>query len=259
MTEPDRRSLVIGLGEVGRPLFTLLSQAERDAIGMDIEPADNTGPIGVMHICIPFRNETQFREAVDSYARMYRPEIIAIHSTVLPGTTREMQRLTGIDCVYSPVRGKHAKMAEPHRRYAKFVAGTHQPAVMRVVEQLTAARIPARIVSNPDGLELAKLLETTYFGLLIAWAQEMNRFAGSVDADYREVGAFFAEVDYLPSVLFQPGVIGGHCVMPNITLLKRRFSSPFLDAIEWSNAERQAEVDAADAHCADRLVPLAML
>ena len=44
----------------------------------------------------------------------------------------------------------------------------------------------------------------------------MNRFAETVNADYLEVGKFFREIAYLPNVLFQPGYIGGHCVMPNI-------------------------------------------
>ena len=79
-------------------------------------------------------------------------------------------------------------------------------------------------MSSPEALELAKLLETTYFGLLIAWAQEMNRFAETANADYLEVGKFFREIGYLPNVLFQPGFIGGHCVMPNIALLQQRFN-----------------------------------
>jgi UDP-glucose 6-dehydrogenase len=99
-------------------------------------------------------------------------------------------------------------------------------------------------MSTPEALELAKLLETTYFGLLIAWAQEMNRFSETVSADYVEVGKFFREIAYLPNVLFQPGFIGGHCVMPNIDLLQQRFPSEFLQVVKGSNETRKAELAA---------------
>ena len=68
--------------------------------------------------------------------------------------------------------------------YVKFVAGTVAEATERVQAHFIAAGLKSEIISTPEALELAKLLETTYFGLLIAWAQEMNRFAGAVNADY---------------------------------------------------------------------------
>jgi UDP-N-acetyl-D-mannosaminuronate dehydrogenase len=117
----------------------------------------------------------------------------------------------------------------------------------------------SEIMSTPEALELAKLLETTYFGLLIAWAQEMNRFAGTVNADYLEVGKFFREIAYLPNVLFQPGYIGGHCVMPNIALLQQRFESEFLEVIKRSNKTRMAELSAQEQqNTLEHLKPLAL-
>jgi len=84
----------------------------------------------------------------------------------------------------------------------------------------------------------------------------MNRFAGAVDADYEEMSRFFSEIGYLPRVMFQPGIIGGHCVMPNIRLLEQRFESPFLTAIRNSNEARKAEIAAPPADSTSRLQPL---
>ena len=88
-----------------------------------------------------------------------------------------------------------------------------------------------------------KLTETTYFALMIAWAQEVERFAEQVQVDYEAVASFYEEIGFFPPVKYFPGVIGGHCVMPNIELLKERYSSRLLDAIEWSNELRAAEGD----------------
>jgi UDP-N-acetyl-D-mannosaminuronate dehydrogenase len=252
-------TLVVGLGEVGKPLFTILKKQGLEVVGIDIEPVCVERPVGIMHICLPFKDPGQFRSSVASYARKYRPQVIVVNSTVVPGTSRALEKEFGIPCVSSPIRGKHTKMVDDLFVYVKFVAGANPEATERVRAQFRAAGLQSETISTPETLELAKLLETTYFGLLIAWAQEMNRFAGSVNADYLEVGKFFREISYLPGVLFQPGFIGGHCVLPNVGILQQRFQSEFLDAIMHSNEARKVELDAQQAQrTSEPLQPLAL-
>jgi len=250
-------TLVVGLGEVGKPLFTILHKQDPEVIGIDIEPVSIDRQVGILHVCFPFKTSDLFQNVVASYARKYRPEVIVVNSTVVPGTTRNIETETGIPCVYSPIRGKHTKMVDDLYMYVKFVAGANAEATDRVQTQFRAAGLQSETISTPEALELAKLLETTYFGLLIAWAQEMNRFAETVNADYLEVGKFFSEIAYLPKVLFQPGIIGGHCVMPNINLLQQRFQSDFLEVMKSSNEARKAELAAQQQqHIDERLQPL---
>jgi UDP-N-acetyl-D-mannosaminuronate dehydrogenase len=252
-------TVVVGLGEVGKPLYTILQNHEPSTIGIDITPVPVEQPVGILHVCFPLVNGTQFQSAVEGYAIKYSPSVIVINSTVVPGTTRAIEKSTGIACVYSPVRGKHTKMVDELQTYVKFVAGTDGLAAERVQAHFKAAGIPSETMSAPEALELAKLLETTYFGLLIAWAQEMNRFAVKMDADYLEVGKFFKEIAYLPNVLFQPGHIGGHCVMPNIALLQQCFQSEFLEVMKRSNEARKLELaEEKQASTAERLKPLAL-
>jgi UDP-N-acetyl-D-mannosaminuronate dehydrogenase len=110
-------------------------------------------------------------------------------------------------------------------------------------------------MSSPEALELAKLMETTYFGVLVSWAQEMNRFAGAVDADYWETTAFMEEIDFFPPVVFEPGYIGGHCVMPNLELLEQVRRSRFIDVMRESNASRERELQERGLATATRLSP----
>ena len=97
-------------------------------------------------------------------------------------------------------------------------------------------------ISKLETLELAKLGETTYFGVLIAFAQELNRYANRVDGDYAEALDFFEEVDFLPNTKYFPGFIGGHCVIPNIDLMRTIASSPMLEAVLESNRRRVEEL-----------------
>jgi UDP-N-acetyl-D-mannosaminuronate dehydrogenase len=243
--------LVVGLGEVGRPLLEVLSRAYL-AEGRDIEDRVFER-VGVLHLCFPFGKE--FVASAVHYVREYQPELVIVNSTVAPGTTRAIHTKTRVPTVYSPVRGKHTRMGDELRIYSKFVAGSSAEAVAHAEEHFTAAGIQTRQMSSFEVLELAKLLETTYFGLLIAWAQEMDRFNVALGTDYREVTQFFDEIGFLPSVHFEPGFIGGHCVMPNLTLLEQVRGSLFVETIRKSNDLREAEWHSAGRSFSQRLAP----
>jgi UDP-N-acetyl-D-mannosaminuronate dehydrogenase len=196
-----------------------------------------------MHICIPFREEEEFAEAVTSYVRRFEPALVIINSTVLPGTTRALAAATGGSIVYSPVRGKHVKMVAELRHYTKFVAGVTSAAAADAMRHFAAVGIKTAAMARPETLELAKLAETTYFGAQIAFAQELDRYAQRVSADYDEAISFFNEVEFLPRTRYFPGFIGGHCVVPNIQLLQRIARSPLLSAILESNRLRRRELE----------------
>ena len=243
--------LVVGLGEIGGPLLAILRNAHQ-AAGRDIEDRPFHG-VRVLHLCFPFTPD--FVSSAARYVSFYEPRVIVVNSTVVPGTTREVQEKTGVPAVYSPVRGKHARMTDELRHYRKFVAGESAQAVTLVESHFAAAGITTQRMSSPETLELAKLLETTYFGVLVWWAQEMDRFAEAVGADYWETIDFFEEIDYFPPVGFQPGYIGGHCVMPNLELLAQARRSPFIDVMRESNSRRAREWEERGLSTAVRLSP----
>src|SRR5215471_17235652 len=112
--------IVVGLGEVGKPLHELLSEKYR-TIGIDIEPVPTDGECAVLHICYPFSD--RFVETAVKYINQNRPTLTVINSTVAGRTTLKIHRLTGMNIVYSPVRGKHFKMKQDLLRYAKFIGG----------------------------------------------------------------------------------------------------------------------------------------
>jgi UDP-N-acetyl-D-mannosaminuronate dehydrogenase len=250
-TPAEAAVLVVGLGEIGDPLLGILREAHQ-AAGRDIEDRPFDG-VQVLHLCFPYSSD--FVLAASRYVSLYEPRVVVINSTVIPGTTREIHEKTGVQAVYSPVRGKHTRMTDELRRYRKFVAGTSAQAVALVEDHFSAAGLTTQRMSSPEALELAKLLETSYFGVLVAWAQEMDRFAEAAGADYWETTGFFEEIDFFPPVSFQPGFIGGHCVMPNLELLEQVRRSPFIDAMRESNRCRAREWQERGLSTADRLSP----
>jgi UDP-N-acetyl-D-mannosaminuronate dehydrogenase len=232
-----KRVVVVGLGEVGKPLFGLISK-HHTAIGVDINPPDE--PIehpDILHICFPF----QVRDFVGETARyiaLFRPALTIINSTVEVGTTRAVAERTHAAVVYSPVRGKHAHMLEDLQKYAKFIGGINPKATKLAAEHFQSLGLKTKVLSSPEASELAKLTETTYFGLIIAWAQDVERYCDRCGADYDEVISIYEEINFLPPVKYTPGVIGGHCVMPNIEILSKLYHSELLRAIKTSNQKK---------------------
>lgn len=227
---------VVGLGEVGKPLFELMSQYH-DTVGVDIAPPERVEPVDVLHICYPFEISDFVGETVH-YIDMYNPTLTVINSTVAIGTTRKIAERTGSNVVNSPIRGKHACMLEELRLYTKFVGGVTPFASEQAAMHFESVGLTTKTLSSPEATELAKLTETTYFGLLITWAQEVERYCDKTGADYSEVVSFYQEIKYLPPVKYFPGTIGGHCVMPNIKILSLLDHSDVLATIESSNASK---------------------
>ena len=237
----NTKTLVVGLGEVGGALAEVLERAH-PVLKHDIERREFSDSIGVMHICIPFTSRAQFEPLAIEYIRRFKPQLTIINSTVLPGTTRSISEKTGSPVAYSPVRGKHVKMAKDLLHYVKFVAAGDEAWAEQAAAHFQEHGMKTRVLEKPETLEVAKLGETTYFGVIIAWAQEFNRYVQRAGGDYEEATEFFEEVGFLPRQRYFPGFIGGHCVIPNINLLLQIDSAPLLEAILESNQRRAIEM-----------------
>lgn len=240
----DSRVIVVGMGEVGRPLLQILVR-KYPCVEVDISPVEVSNPCSVLHVCYPFQI-SGFFDVTAGYIQKYRPELTIINSTVAPGTTRKLHALVQRPIVYSPVRGKHVRMEKDMLRYKKFVAGISEESTLKAANHFAQAGFSTETFRSPEIAELSKLVETTWLGILVGWAQDVERMAAKCGASYDEVNAFIQEIDFLPSHTF-PGQIGGHCVMSNIEILRKEFSSRFLEAIVESNRLKSEESQAVAA------------
>lgn len=233
----NKTVVILGLGEVGKPLLQLTSKYH-DVIGVDIAPpTQKIEQVDILHICYPFEIKDFVGETA-RYIERYKPTVTIIDSTVGIGTTRAVANRTGSKVVHSPVRGKHVRMLEELSKYVKFVGAIEPEAGRLAAEHFESMGLKTRVLSTPEASELAKLTETTYFGLLIAWAQEIERYCDQSGANYDEIVSFYEEIKFFPPVKYSSGVIGGHCVMPNIEILSKFDHSAMLKAIQSSNQQK---------------------
>ena len=229
--------IIVGLGEVGKPLLEIV-KTKHEVFGVDINLAAPLNRCDVMHICFPFGDQKFVAQVVEYIAR-YQPGLTIINSTVAPGTSRRIAGASGMSVVNSPVRGKHVRMREEMLHYTKFIGALDPESATRATQHFESVGMKTKVLGSPEATEIAKLTETTYFGVLIAWAQEVERYCREVGASYDEVVSFYEEIKFFPPVKYFPGVIGGHCVIPNIAILLREFPSGLLQAIVQSNVLKE--------------------
>jgi UDP-N-acetyl-D-mannosaminuronate dehydrogenase len=230
----ENNVVVVGLGEVGRPLLELLSKHYK-TVGVDLVlPEHPIGKVDVLHVCYPFEIKDFVGETA-RYIDLFKPALTVVNSTVAIGTTRAVAARTGTALAHSPVRGKHVRMLQELETYAKFIGPMDAASGKLAAEHFQGAGLKTKVLAAPEATELAKLTETTYFGLLISWAQELERYCEKTGQSYDEIWSIYEEIGFFPKTKYFPGVIGGHCVMPNIELLLKFDDSALLRAIQTSN------------------------
>ena len=229
----NTKDIVAGLGEIGFPIMKLISSGTL-VIAYDTNPALRKKTIPqkhqllktkFLHVCIPF-NES-FEKNIIVLIKKFNPQGLVIHSTISPGTTKKLQDKTSIPIIYSAIKGVHRRMLHDLKRYTKFFALEPQApnekwATKEYANLMKKCGVKTKKMSNPITLELAKIVtDTSYYGWLINYAQISNIIAQKHGVDYDEMWSFAEEIHKFlgnrPKLF--PGFIGGHCVIPNLSLI----------------------------------------
>ena len=252
--------MVLGLGEIGTALFSILKDEEGSfhVYGLDVEKskmqalnqdeAKLPARIDTMHVCLPCKKPDAFVDIVCGYAERFNPNLVIINSTVPPGTTMKIQQRCRCLVAHSPVRGVHKNpehMKWEIRRWRKYVGGANSKATEAARKHFEKAHLRVKALNSCNETELAKLFETTYRAWMIACFQEMHRITRNIGADFDDVVDFLEDTHRirLDRPIMYPGFIGGHCLMPNIELLMQSYDSEFLRLVIKSNEKRKIEIE----------------
>ena len=139
------------------------------------------------------------------------------------------------------MRGRHPNLEKGILSFVKFIGPTSEKAGELAKEHFDTIGVKSEILNSPLDTELGKLFSTTYYAINIAFHQEMDRICELFGADFKKAVTRFNETctmdieHKVPRPIMFPGVIGGHCLIPNINILKKDIDSKFLDAILESN------------------------
>lgn len=224
---------ILGNGEVG----SAIAQFFKSPKIKDLKRKDDFSGIEVLHVCIP--QSKNFVNIVRKEIRDYKPKLVIVHSTVIPGTTKKIGRMA----VHSPVRGTHPKLYKGVKTFVKYIGADDRKAGLLAQRHLESLGMKTKLVKKSATTELGKLLDTTYYGLCIAFHGEMKKFCDKFGVDFDDAIVDFNKTynegytklgmsHVVRPVLYAPkGGIGGHCITPNAELLNGLFTSKALDLV----------------------------
>jgi len=240
---------ILGYGEIGSSIEKLYRSRGYDI--RIIDPAKNFDDsfegVDIINICIPYSKI--FKVIVEDIINHASPKLTIIHSSIPVGTTKSIQDKYVKDAAYStyvvhsPVRGNHPDLFYSLKTFVKYIGTDTLIGAKLCAEHFGEIGIEYKYIGSSKTTELAKLMCTTYYGLCIAWHDEMDKlckehgveFESAVEhwnKTYNEGYTKMGMSNVVRPVLYPPkGKIGGHCVIPNAKLLRDVIDSNLLNAI----------------------------
>ncbi|MBI2613579.1 MAG: hypothetical protein HYW62_02310 [Candidatus Levybacteria bacterium] len=240
---------IVGVGEVGSSVLALVSRVHNVFMRDIDKDTIKNQKLDVLHVCIPYGKD--FEKIVIENVKRNNPDLTIIESTILVKTTENIYKLIKKPIVHSPVRGFHTTMVGDLKRFVKFVGSVDRKFAQDAKKYYKTLGVNAQVVTSSRETEMGKLLDTTYYALCIAWHQEMDRFCKKYNINFDEAVTAFNKTyndgyrNSKPNVIrpvLTPGFIGGHCLMPNIEILKKSFKSDFLRVVEESNDKKKKNI-----------------
>jgi len=223
--------IILGMGEVGETLFDLLVDRKFDCIGIDLDDSKCKNYTEneiienpqYLHVCLPGELEKFTDIVIEWVNKIKNIQVAVIHSTVKPGTTKTIQEKSSIPILFSPVRGVHRRFLDDIKKYTKFISFDGTEINSKIKKDLENRFKKVDWMSTTKTAELAKILvDTTYYGWLINYAQITKMICEKENVDFDEMWKFADEIHEnlgnRPKMF--PGIIGGHCVIPNLNLVK---------------------------------------
>ena len=223
--------IILGMGEVGETLFDLLIDRKFDCIGIDLDDSKCKNYTEneiienpqYLHVCLPGELEKFTDIVIEWVNKIKNIQVAVIHSTVKPGTTKTIQEKSSIPILFSPVRGVHRRFLDDIKKYTKFISFDGTEINSKIKKDLENRFEKVDWMSTTKTAELAKILvDTTYYGWLINYAQITKMICEKENVDFDEMWKFADEIHEnlgnRPKMF--PGIIGGHCVIPNLNLVK---------------------------------------
>jgi UDP-N-acetyl-D-mannosaminuronate dehydrogenase len=223
--------IVLGMGEVGETLFHLLEERNIDSIGIDVDSSkcknysknDHIKNPEYLHVCLPGELSEFIDITLNWINKIEGLEVVLVHSTVKPGTTKKIQEKSKIPVLFSPVRGVHKRFLDDIKKYTKFISSDKENIDPKIKLDLEKRFKKIDWMSTTKTAELAKILvDTTYYGWLINYAQITKMICEKEGIDFDEMWKFADEIheNLGNRPKMYPGIIGGHCVIPNLNLIE---------------------------------------
>lgn len=224
---------ILGYGEVGKAVAKFYKNPKIKDLNRD----DGFSGVEILHVCLPWNKN--FIKIVKKEIKKTKPKLTIIHSTVAPGTTKKIGSIT----VHSPIRGVHPYLKEGIKTFVKYIGTDNKKAGLLARKHFQSLGIKTKVFNPSLITEIGKILDTSYYGLCIAWHGEMDKLCKKYGIDfekavidfnktYNDGYAKLGKKNVIRPVLYPPkSGIGGHCIIENTKIIQKYFDSLALDLI----------------------------
>jgi len=226
---------ILGYGQVGQAIAKFYKKPKIK----DLNRNDGLKGVEILHVCLPWTEN--FIGIVKKEIKKIKPKLTIVHSTVAPKTTKKIGGMV----VHSPIRGVHPHLYKGIRTFIKYIGADNKKAGEMAKRHLENLGTKTKVFYPSVTTELGKLLDTSYYGLVIAWHGEMKKICDKLGVNFEEAVTDFnktynegykklGKLNVVRPVLYPPQKttgITGHCVVPNAQILKKYFKSQALDLL----------------------------
>lgn len=266
--------IIIGLGEIGSAWFSILSNTKIEILGIDIKGnkekkgRKNIKKSGkrIMHICMPFIKD--FEKTVSQYIKEYKPDLVIINTSCKVGSARKVYsickagNLPNTRIVHIPVRGVHPNIDKGIKTFVSAIgpvnnsSGKNDSSGKMAHDYLNMLGIKSDVFNSSEETEMAKLLDTSYYGWNILFAKQVlelckeygldfdnvyTKFNKSYNDGYKKLGkSSVIRPVLIPPQIFNRRIgiknnkIDGHCVRTNLEILKAMKKSSKIKFIDYA-------------------------
>lgn len=235
---------VLGIGEVGSAISSIFEKKYL-VLKKDIKFDEiKEKRLDVLHVCLSY--SSNFVNIVCFQAKLNKPKLIVVHSTVLPGTTEKIYKKTKIPAVHSPVMGTHPNLEKDILNFTKIIGPCSKKSANLAVRHFKDVGIKTVMISNSTASEVGKLLDTTYYAWNILFCKQIGKLAAELNLKFEEIYTVFNQVYnqgykkskpnvVRPMLRYEPGPIGGHCIIPNAYILNKFIKNDLTDFVIKAN------------------------
>jgi len=231
---------ILGYGEIGKAVARFYQNKKKFKLLLKDLNFDQfvNKKIDILNVAIPCFSEKQFIETIARVIKKNKPNLVIIHSTIIPGMTKKIIQKTKTRIVHSPVRGVHPKLYQGIKTFIKFI-GTENIKVGKMAkkhfQQIGIKNV--KILKPAVATELNKLVDTTYYAHCIIFTDYVEQllqkhkvpfnafeeFNLSYNDGYKKLG----KLNVVRPTLYPPSKtgrkIGGHCQIPNAKILEKLY------------------------------------
>ncbi len=242
---------IMGFGEIGKSVAGLYNKSKFQVLTKDLNHDNLIGGLDVLHVAIPF--DKNFIKEVVGQIKINNPKFVIIESTVNVGTTQKINKILKKNiCVHSPVRGKHPNLLKSLTVFKKFIGADDKKVGAILEKHYKSLGVDAKAFFPSQSTELNKILDTSYYGVCIAFAKEAKRLCDKYKVNYETFKDF--NISYnegykkmgltnvaRPTLEPPKGGIGGHCVWENAIMFNGEAKSKFLQLIIDLGKDKKAK------------------